>query len=286
MNLTTATPAEIDTVIAEIHERAYAPFSRLQNALNLIQRIEDSLAYDKRTYYKQSNLDSAKVTAQKCQAEFDAIIAEAKPLEAEYARRPWTRAFLVLNTGGHIHRDRNCSTCRWNTRYGWLPQESGKAEAEIVDGAGADACTVCYPTAPVVSLNRPRRTLHASEVEAAKAREIREQAKADRLAKKIAKSLTADGSEFRVEYKTGGWVRNGNEQTWVEGASAHSERFATEQAATSWMVQQIVWNDGSGKAEAFTAIKDAIAAKHGKSSAEVDVLIEKKVADKRKRDAR
>lgn len=61
----------------------------------------------------------------------------------------WSRFFLVTSSKGHIHRSMSCSTCRWTTTYGWLPNLSGRTEADCVDEFGPALCSVCYPTAPV-----------------------------------------------------------------------------------------------------------------------------------------
>jgi hypothetical protein len=70
-------------------------------------------------------------------------------LDAEYDRRPWSRFFLVTSSDGHIHSSMFCSTCRAGTEFGWLPELSGKTEAEAVKAHGPLLCTVCYPSAPV-----------------------------------------------------------------------------------------------------------------------------------------
>jgi hypothetical protein len=76
--------------------------------------------------------------------------AQARPLNEEYSRAPWSRFFLVTSSaGGHIHRDMNCSTCHPTTRYGWLPELSGLSEADAVHSQGPLLCSVCYPSAPV-----------------------------------------------------------------------------------------------------------------------------------------
>lgn len=87
------------------------------------------------------------------EAELEAKIEELKPtmdpFEAEWERRGgWTRAYLVMNDDGHIHRATHCSTLRPTTIVSWLPELSGKSEDEIIDHAGHMACTVCYPDAP------------------------------------------------------------------------------------------------------------------------------------------
>lgn len=61
----------------------------------------------------------------------------------------WSRFFLVTSSKGHIHSSMSCSTCRPTTSYGWLPELSGRTEADCVAEFGAALCTVCYPSAPV-----------------------------------------------------------------------------------------------------------------------------------------
>jgi hypothetical protein len=67
--------------------------------------------------------------------------------------------------------------------------------AELVELAGEDACSVCFPDAPVSVLNRPSR-LSVPEKEAAeKARVERAKAKAERDAKNAEKAIfMPDGS--------------------------------------------------------------------------------------------
>lgn len=71
------------------------------------------------------------------------------PLQATYAEHRWSRFFLVVSSAGHIHSSTCCSTCRPTTRYGWLPELSGKTEAEAVEAHGPALCSVCFPSAPV-----------------------------------------------------------------------------------------------------------------------------------------
>lgn len=91
-------------------------------------------------------------------AQIATVTARIGELDDEYDRRGgWTRAFIVRGNDGHIHSSMKCRTCRWNTQFGWLPQYSGRTEAEIVEDAGRMACTVCYPSAPVEALGRPSK---------------------------------------------------------------------------------------------------------------------------------
>lgn len=86
------------------------------------------------------------------------LIERENELEGEFIRRGgWTRAFIVRGNDGHIHSSMQCRTCRITTQFGWLPDYSGRSEAEIVEAAGRMACTVCYPSAPVDTLNRPSK---------------------------------------------------------------------------------------------------------------------------------
>lgn len=84
-------------------------------------------------------------------AEVRATISEIKAQIAELEERytGWSRFFLVTSSKGHIHRSMNCSTCRPTTTYGWLPNLSGRTEADCVEEFGPALCSVCYPTAPV-----------------------------------------------------------------------------------------------------------------------------------------
>lgn len=75
--------------------------------------------------------------------------AEAQPFEAEYATERWNRFFLVQNTNGHIHSSMHCGTCRWDTRYAWLPTLSGLGEDAAVEQEGPRLCSVCFPSAPL-----------------------------------------------------------------------------------------------------------------------------------------
>lgn len=75
------------------------------------------------------------------------ILHRLHALEEKYTG--WSRFFLVNNVNGHIHSSMNCSTCRFDTSFSWLPTLSGLTEAEAVAEHGAILCTVCFPSAPV-----------------------------------------------------------------------------------------------------------------------------------------
>lgn len=81
------------------------------------------------------------------QAAVDGIQAEIDALQALYTG--WSRFFLVTSSAGHIHSSMHCSSCRYTTTYGWLPELSGKTEGEAVEAHGPALCSVCFPSAPV-----------------------------------------------------------------------------------------------------------------------------------------
>lgn len=192
-DLTTKSPAEIDTALAEIN-------GRLDYPLGVLASLHKALDRQGRYALREDDRQRYEREVDTYQGQVDALLLQAAPLDEEFiARGGWSRAFLCLATGGHIHATRACSTTRWNTAFGWLPQVSGKDEAEIVAAAGADACTVCYPTAPVESLTRPRTLFHESEVEAQARRVALTARKAELAAKRAKNAITnLDGSRLVV----------------------------------------------------------------------------------------
>lgn len=178
----TATPRKTDEALAAI----YVPRT------GIIRKIEDAqerlkLAYVARNPERRAQLEQV-VTD--CRAALEALDAAAEPLQAIYQANPWTRFFLV--PGGHLHSSTHCSSLRWSTPIGWLPEYSGKTEAEIVALAGEAACTICWPSAPV---SRPSMLpVHVAE------RSERDAEAARKLAAKAAKNAKAiqpDGTPWR-----------------------------------------------------------------------------------------
>jgi VCBS repeat-containing protein len=87
----------------------------------------------------------------------------------------------------------DCNTCFPTTRYNWLVQYSNDDENTIVEDAGQDACTICYPSAPAEVLNRPSRIVTADKVAKAQAKAEREAKKAEKIAKEKANAPTKSG---------------------------------------------------------------------------------------------
>lgn len=303
MDLTTATPIEIDTALAALYAEQRAAEARIDRATVSVLQVAGA----KRTYgrgnsgwtmtaaeaeararviaadlassvtWVRGNAQSAVDALDKARADLASVHAEQSRIGEEFTRRGgWTRAFLV--TDGHVHSSMNCSTCNngeYATSFTWLVQFSGHDEAEVVEAAASRACTVCYPSAPV-EIAGESALMTPDERTRAEAREAAAKAKAERQAKKVAGGLTADGSEFVVSYP--GW----------RAGTVATEHFKTERAAVQWLVQYVVWDGGwdGDKAPAFAAVVEAVAAKHGKAVEDVRAELDAKVAAKRKRDSR
>lgn len=183
--LSAQTPVEIDTELAKLYyEQAKAQVQMDQYA---------ELALRKRQGEKHDSAREYEAKAQQLAGALNALEEIIRPLEAEYARRPWTRFWLVTNSNGHVHHTTHCDTCFANTSFAWLTQCSGLSNDELVELAGEKACTVCFPNAPVDVLKRASK-LTTPEQEA-------------RRREKAAKALAASESQVVVENYTDGGFR-------------------------------------------------------------------------------
>lgn len=181
MNVTTATPAEIDTLLAELYRRAGSAEQKIAAAENLLHyALDERKGYVGRRHVWPTTTGQALEAVRakvadpsytevpwgtspaKSLAAYDAAVAaleaieaQAAPLNDEYARRPWSRFFVVQQNNGHIHSSMRCSTCnrgQYATQFGWNPELSGLSEAEALakfDKRAHILCTVCFPNAPV-----------------------------------------------------------------------------------------------------------------------------------------
>lgn len=289
MNLTTATPVEIDTELARLDAELHKAEAKLISAWNNVHHS----AGDRKVY--RSNRAVWGMNNEVALANVEALttdetyigsdarkaianLAEAASLiediknrgnahRAEYARRPWSRAFLAITNGaGHVHSSMDCSTCNNGinrTMFGWQPQYSGADQATIIADAGYRACTVCFPDAPVGDAKSlPTKMFTADEITAAEARTARAAEKAAREAKKIEKALTLDGSELVIR----------TEQT--------RESFKTEVAGRNWLVGELGYNKARGSRkddEAIAIVLEALATKHGVTVEEERTAIDAKV---------
>lgn len=290
-------PVEVDTALAENYyaaqrakaaraaaaaqirahagERGYRPKVRFAT---LAEAMTEARAVAERESPNRRGIESTFERYEAAGAELARLADEAEPMEAEYAARRWSRAFLVTNTGGHVHSSLSCSTCyvdRWDpvtgvwkpgTQYHWMVEYSGKDEAEIVEAAGSRACTVCYPSAPV---DKPTVMFTPDEVEKAKAKEAREAAKVERERKRLEKALLPSGEPLVV-------------------GTSYSDRIATLSAARTWLTDSAQWRGWkngerhpSYPAEAEATVAEAVAAKEGKSVEQVLAEAEKRAAKRR-----
>lgn len=233
MNLTTATPVEIDTALAAIYVDIYTARFESYRAADALadaeQRVADAAAGRRVSCtYRPSQIDDMRARAA---AAHDKVVEQTDrtvPYDAEFDRRGgWTRAFLVVTSGkGHIHRSMTCSTCYPTTEFAWLPDMSGSDEATIVTAAGADACTVCYPSAPVETAG-PRTVFSAAEKVDAATKAARDADRAEKRAAKAAKAIVdVDGSPLR-----GRW---GVIATEVTAQREYVDGAAEAQTMVSW----------------------------------------------------
>jgi hypothetical protein len=204
MDLTTATPVEIDTLLAPIWERQASAQSRIANYKRREAEIFTTIEKVKRgerVLRITSALDGIELMEDLARLgrfivaegnKLAAAEADAAPYEAEYTRRGgWNRVFLAKSVNGHAHNGTECSTChngQYRTAFAWLIQYSGQSEADIVADAGERACTTCYPTAPVDA--KGTKMFTPDEEEAQRAREEREAAKAEKARQADIKGIT------------------------------------------------------------------------------------------------
>jgi hypothetical protein len=261
MSVTKEFAVKIDTQLSSWYDKRWDAISKLESA-------EDSIKFYEK-YYPTSveKIQESRDKAAKVKLEISFINIEIGKLNAIYDQDPWTRAFLVIASNGHVHSSMDCSTCFPTTRYQWLIQYSNDDEATIVEDAGKDACTICYPSAPAEVLNRPSRIVTADKVAKAAAKAERDAKKAARIAKEKANAPTASG-EF-LTYKEGKYTR-----------VIKTERSAvTEWFNLQWSIEREIvthyYNGEAHSAESIQKQKDEIA-----FAQEIADLIARNLAEK------
>lgn len=189
------TPREVDTVLA-------ANWAEQARTLRQIQHEQHAADYYGPKLPQLAAKHLAAVAA--LRTTLTQLQAAAKPYDAEYTRRRWHRYFLVTNGNGHVHRERNCSTCYPTTTYAWLVKLSGCDERAMVAEYGTDACSVCFPNAPVLA--RQLGVVSKTQREREAARAERAAKKAARDAKTAEKAITnPDGTKL---VDADGWTIN------------------------------------------------------------------------------
>ena len=199
MSVTKEFAVKIDTELSSCYDKRWDLSSKLDIAEGTKK------FYEKHYPTRVEEIGKAIEKIAEIKSEISAVNVEISKLNKIYNQDPWTRAFLVLASNGHVHSSMDCNTCFPTTRYNWLVQYSNDDENTIVEDAGQDACTVCYPSAPADVLNRPSRIVTADKIAKAQAKAERDAKKAERIAKEKANAPTKSG-EF-LYYKEGKWTR-------------------------------------------------------------------------------
>ena len=187
MSVTKEFAVKIDTELSSWYDKRWNLVSDLESAIDSVKFYEK--------YYPTSveKIQESIKKIEKIESEIGKVNVEIIKLNAIYNQDPWTRAFLVINSNGHVHSSMDCSTCFATTRYNWLVQYSNDDEKTIVEDAGQDACTVCYPSAPADVLNRPSRIVTADKIAKAAAKAERDAKREAKLAKQKADAPTKSG---------------------------------------------------------------------------------------------
>lgn len=155
MDLTTATPAEIDEAWAE----ALAPVRALEVKLGRARKEADHVREQAERFPGFSVYENAADEAETHRAlvEEQADAAHAilnGPFADEWDRRGgWTRYYLV--PGGHLHRYACHTLTPGRTLVGLLTEASGLDNGEVVAKYDATACTKCFADAPVAGKLAP-----------------------------------------------------------------------------------------------------------------------------------
>ncbi|CAB4155932.1 hypothetical protein UFOVP655_26 [uncultured Caudovirales phage] len=230
---------KIDTQLSELHSKRY-------NLVFELKTVEDTLEFYQNNYsYRFQDNSKYENQIESIKKQISEVNSEIRGLNEIYNQDPWTRAFLVIASNGHVHSSMDCSTCFDTTRYQWLVQYSNDDENTIVEDAGEDACTICYPSAPAEVLNRPSRIVTADKIAKAEAKAERDAKKAERIAKEKANAPTISG-EFL-------YIKDGK----------YTQVIKTERSAvTEWFSQydksqrEIVTHYYDGKAHSEESIQE------------------------------
>ena len=276
MAVTKEFAVKIDTELASWYHKRWDLRSKLE------------IANETKEFYEKHYPNRVEEIA-KSQSEIDSIKAKLVKVNVEiidlnviYNRDPWTRAFLVINSNGHVHSSMDCNTCFPTTRYNWLVQYSNDDENTIVEDAGQDACTVCYPSAPADVLNRPSRIVTADKIAKAQAKAERDAKKAERIAKEKANAPTKSG-EF-LYYKEGKWTREIKTERsaiteWFSKYSDSQREIVTEYYDGKPHTEESIQEQKNRKAfagEIAQLICFRLAEKHGITYEEQEAILIKK----------
>lgn len=200
------TPVEVDEILAANYNQQARHDAIVSSQQRTISHLLKGTQGDESALpaYGQTQLARARQRAESALDEITHLRSAAAPYEAQFNESRWTRAFLVTNTNGHVHRSTGCRTCTARTSFSWLTQLSGMEESQIVEMAGERACTSCYPTAPVEVLSRPTQLFTPDETTRQQRQSEQARKRAEREAKRLVDPRTGDPlrgeySEFKTE---------------------------------------------------------------------------------------
>jgi hypothetical protein len=277
MSVTKEFAVAVDTELADLYERIYIIDVKCMD-------LQDSIEW-----YAKHNKDYSHLQFKIAELNNDRRPLALRQLELKsiYNQDPWTRAFLVINSNGHVHSSMNCNTCFDSTRYTWLVQYSNDNEATIVSDAGETACTICYPSAPADVLNRPSVIVTADKIAKAKAKAERDAKREAKIAKAKASAPTASGEPLVIVYPSTKWERVNGESVMV--ACTKRTAINTERTAVSEWLNNAYWiNAGSTNAERInelvtinTQIVEALAGKNKITVETQNEILTKKLAKRR-----
>lgn len=287
MDLTTATPVEIDRALAEIYGRLAKAEHRValaEQRLNGHHEFQAKVAAGERGYYNYGDPAAKEAELlghlETYRAAWAAIAAETHPYDAEYARRPWNRYWLVDNNGGHVHRTRACRTCYATTQFTWLVDLAAATDDEVIREAGALTCLECFPNVrEEILAQRPTELVENPEKRAArKEREAKKEAKAKADAEKaIIDPATGKAlREVGTVYRTGGVTDGAEIKNWKTAQTM----FIDEAAYLRGVAAGYPAGRQTEAAATVARFAPALAAKRGITEAELLADLEKKIAKK------
>jgi hypothetical protein len=283
MTVTKEFAVKIDTELSNLYDQIWVINSQILTHQDYIASTEASRF--------MNDADKASHIA-KYNKNIEMLIAKRKPLSSRrselmeiYKNDPWTRAFLVINSNGHVHSSMGCSTCFDTTRYTWLVQYSNDDETTIVSDAGQDACTVCYPSAPADVLNRPSRIVTADKIAKAQAKADRDAKRQAKIEKAKASAPTASGEPLKVpsSWNNGKFDYINTERTAVSEFKSNYSR-SLDAIVTHYFdgkphtAESIAHQEArrANSQHICTIIAQALAGKHGVTFDEMWATLEKK----------
>lgn len=279
------TPVVNDSHLAEIYFEAYKIMSTVSEVNDAVKKFTARLNPSYPTY-RAANVPDIEARIADLEYKLSILDKELtnKWNEAEVYEQKWreggcwSRAYLVTNGNGHVHKTRSCSTCYPTTQFVWLPQYSGQSEELIVSDAGMAACSICYPDAPVDVLKRE------SKIDNPLTREERMKRKAEKEAKAVAAAAKAitmpDGSVLKTEYS--GVVRTERTAS-IEAVDTASFIYAVDE---SEFYDKGTLNMGyvDKRREDLHNLIQALAFKHGVTVEEETAAVREKAIKKFKKD--